>query len=76
MGSSRNLHSLNLAVLATRRGEFAGGNWKLVLPVPYLRAWQAMSLSVSPSALGAVSRFAPRMQLQNRISTERLLYLS
>ena len=51
-------------------------NWNLVLPVPYLRAWQDMSLSESPSALGAVSRFAPRMPLLNPISTERSLYLS
>jgi hypothetical protein len=39
-------------------------------------AWQDMSLSESPSALGAVSRFAPRMPLLNPISTERSLYLS
>jgi hypothetical protein len=45
-------------------------------PVPYLRAWQDMSLSESPSTLGAVSRFAPRMLLLNPISTERSLYLS
>ena len=61
-----------------RRSQTAIGNcnWNLVLPVPYLRTWQDMSLSVSPSALGAVSRFAPRMPLLNPISTERSLYLS
>jgi hypothetical protein len=46
-------------------------------PVPYLRAWQLdMSLSESPIAWGAASRFALRMPLLNQINTERSLYLS
>ena len=61
------IHSSTETVVCSviRRSQTANGNcnWNLVLPVPYLRAWQDMSLSVSPSAWGAVSRFAPRMPL-------------
>ena len=51
-------------------------NWNLVPPVPLFARWQDMSLSKSPSDLGAVSRFAPHMPLLNPISTEPSLYLS
>jgi hypothetical protein len=51
-------------------------NWNLIQPVPLFARWQDMSSSKSPSDLGAVSRFAPRMPLLNPISTERSLYLS